>query len=345
MSREENIKIFKNTERYCKSSKILQAAIKTSTAEQKLILEMDEFCAPVKDRYFEDAQVIVSKKRSFEAASAYKGYKTCVHNFASATTPGGGVVKGSSAQEECLCRCSTLYFNLNTPDMWTGFYTPHKKAQNPIHNDDCIYTPGVVVICEDTAAPYLMRSEDWYEVNVITCAAPNLRQMPSNKMNIGDGIKKVKMMDKELQSLHEKRLTRILDIALAESNDVVILGAFGCGAFENNPEVVARAAKNVIQKYIHAFKVIEFAIYCSPKDQANYTIFDRIMHQMHPKYTFEDKVLFEVTKDKILMGKIEVVDCFGTFEQDEEPSYDIFVKGESGGLYKHIRESEIIGLA
>ena len=66
---------------------------------------------------------------------------------------------------------------------------------------------------------------------------------------------------------------------------------------------------------------------------------------MHPKYTFEDKVLFEVTKDKILMGKIEVVDCFGTFEQDKEPSYDIFVKGESGGLYKHIRESEIIGLA
>lgn len=118
-----------------------------------------------------------------------------------------------------------------------------------------------------------MKSEDWYSVNVITCAAPNLRLMPSNKMNIGDGVKKVKMSDEDLQAIHERRLTRILDIALSKDNEVVILGAFGCGAFENNPEVVARAAKNVIQKYLNAFKTIEFAVYCSPKDDTNYTVF------------------------------------------------------------------------
>ena len=66
-------------------------------------------------------------------------------------------------------------------------------------------------------------------------------------------------------------------MALAEKNQVVILGAFGCGAFMNNPEVVARAAKNVISNYLHAFEIIEFAVYCSPRDDSNYKIFERVM--------------------------------------------------------------------
>lgn len=277
MGRPENILIFNDTEKVCKADDKLKEAIKNSTSNQKLILESDEFSAPARDKYPEKAKVVVSKKRSYEAASSYKGYKTCVHNFASATTPGGGVVKGSSAQEECLCRCSTLFFSLNSPDMWDGFYGPHRVAQNPVHNGDCIYTPGVVVIKTDTASPELMQQKDWYEVNVITCAAPNLRQMPSNKMNTCDGVKKVKMLDEDLQALHEKRLARLLDIALAEGNEVVVLGAFGCGAFENNPEVVALASKNVIEKYLHAFKVIEFAVYCSPKDETNFFVFSRTL--------------------------------------------------------------------
>lgn len=275
MSREDNIEIFRKTEALCKSNETLKQVIKKSEANQKLILETDEYSTPNREVYADKAKIVVSRKRSFEAASGYKGYKTCVHNFASATTPGGGVVKGSSAQEECLCRCSTLYFNLNAPKMWEGFYSPHRIKQNPVHNGDCIYTPEVMVVCEDTAYPRVMKPEDWYPVNVITCAAPNLRLMPSNSMNIGDGTKRVKMADEELQSIHEKRLTRILDIAVAEGNEVIILGAFGCGAFENSPEVVARATKNVVEQYQKAFKVIEFAVYCSPRDESNYLIFNK----------------------------------------------------------------------
>ncbi len=284
MSREENVIIFNETEAICKTDEKLKDAIKQSSASQRLILEADEFSAPTREKYSDKAKVVVSKKRSYEAASHYKNYKTCVHNFASATTPGGGVVKGSSAQEECLCRCSTLYFNLNSPDMWAGFYTPHIMTQDPVHNDDCIYTQGVVVIKTDTASPVLMKEEDWYSVNVITCAAPNLRQMPSNSMNTCDGIKKVKMLDEDLQALHEKRLTRIMDIALAEGNEAIILGAFGCGAFENNPEVVAKATKNVIEKYLYSFKAIEFAVYCSPRDESNYEIFNRMFGNMIERF-------------------------------------------------------------
>lgn len=119
-----------------------------------------------------------------------------------------------------------------------------------------------------------MPEKEWYKVNMITCAAPNLREKPSNMMNSGNV--KVKITDDELLAIHVKRFTRILDIALVNNNDVVILGAFGCGAFENNPSVVAMAAKNVVEKYIHAFRVIEFAVYCSPRDSHNYDVFSSV---------------------------------------------------------------------
>lgn len=277
MGREDNVRIFRDTEMQCKKNQRLSDAVKDSVANQKLYLANDVITIPDKSVYKRNAKIVISKKRSYEAAGAYAGQKVCVHNFASATTPGGGVVKGSSAQEECLCRCSTLYFCLNTPDMWNGFYTPHRMAQNPIHNEDCIYTPGVVVMKTDTEMPAMLPLEKWYDVNVITCAAPNLREKPSNKMNQADGKCAVKVSDKDLLDIHEKRLTRILDIALIEGNEVVILGAFGCGAFDNNPEIVARAAKNVIPRYINAFETIEFAVYCTPRDERNYKTFERVL--------------------------------------------------------------------
>nr|WP_268871269.1 TIGR02452 family protein [Ligilactobacillus ruminis] len=85
------------------------------------------------------------------------------------------------------------------------------------------------------------------------------------------------MTEKELLAIHEKRARRILDVAVSEGNEIVILGAFGCGAFKNKTEIVARAYKNVIADYLHAFKTIEFAVYCTPKDDSNYRAFERIM--------------------------------------------------------------------
>ena len=279
MGREENVMIFQDTERMCKENHKLKAAVTKSIEFQKVILESDIIPEINKMKYAEPAQIIVSKKRSFEAAVAYKGQKVCVHNIASASNPGGGVVHGSSAQEECLCRCSSLYFCLNSCEAKYGFYKPHRDAKNPIHNDDIIYTPDVMVFKTDTAYPELMSESEWYNVNVITCAAPNLREQPSNKYNSGDGNRAIQISDKELMKIHEKRLRRILDVSVMEENEVVILGAFGCGAFSNPPEVVAQAAKNVIEDYRHAFRTMEFAVYCSPRDQRNYKIFDRILSE------------------------------------------------------------------
>ena len=277
MGRYENIEIFKDTERLIKTNSKLQNLVRSSTEKQELILENDNVPVGLLEKYESDAKVIVSKKRSFEAALAYRNMKTAVHNFASASNPGGGVVHGANAQEECLCRCSGLYFILNTQIMRNGFYEPHKRAHNPIHNDDIIYTPEVTVFKSDTASPTLLAEKDWYDVDVITCAAPNLRENPSNKYNQGDGNKRVKLSDKELLQIHEKRLKRILDVAVSKGDEVIILGAFGCGAFMNKTEIVALAAKNVVEEYLKAFKIVEFAVYCSPRDDENYKTFDRVL--------------------------------------------------------------------
>ena len=277
MGRVENVIVFKDTENLCKTNNRIKESIQRATASQKLILEKDTLPEQKRDLYETTAKVVVSKKRTLEAAGGYKGNKIAVHNFASASNPGGGVVRGSSAQEECLCRCTGLFFSLNTPDMWDGFYTPHRMEHDPIHNDDIIYTPDVTVFKTDTARPELMQEDDWYDVDVITCAAPNLRLNPGNIFNKCDGRQQVRIEDKELLGIHEKRLRRILDVAVMEGRDTIILGAFGCGAFENDPEVVALANRNVIKDYLHAFRNIEYAVYCSSRDDRNYKIFERVL--------------------------------------------------------------------
>ena len=277
MKREENIDIFQDTLRIFQENECLIKATKVAQENQQVIPETEILDDTRTTLYDNPATVIVSKKRSFEAASAYKDQKVCVHNFASASNPGGGVKNGANAQEECLCRCSNLYLCLKMPKLWDDFYLPHRTARNPLHNDDIIYTPGVRIIKSDTATPKLLPKSQWFDVDVITCAAPNLRERPGNSYNSGDGSAPVKITDKALLQLHEKRLRKILDVAYIKGNEIVILGAFGCGAFSNNPYVAATAAKNVIKDYLYKFKIIEFAIYCNPRDDSNYKTFMGIL--------------------------------------------------------------------
>lgn len=268
MGRNENVEIFEDTRRLCQTNPELVRAIRESNSRQEVIFEAD--CVSAAPRFLEPAKIVVSKKRSFEAAQAYLPHQTCVLNFASATNPGGGVVLGSTAQEECLCRCSTLYANLTDGKVWKPFYGAHREQHNQLYNDDCIYTPDVVVFKTDTREPKLLDKADWWKVNVITCAAPNLR--PDR-----DGNRSVRIGEKELYALHVKRMRRIMNIVAGRGNDVVILGAYGCGAFKNPPEVVAAAMRQVSWEYRYHFKTIEFAVYCSPRDERNYDVFKRVI--------------------------------------------------------------------
>lgn len=110
------------------------------------------------------------------------------------------------------------------------FYRRHREADDPLYNNDCIYTPAVKVFKSDSNFPELMQESEWWDVDVITCAAPNLRSVPSNMMNPNAGSSKAEILYAGLRELLESRVKRIFEIAIVNGADVLILGAFGCGA-------------------------------------------------------------------------------------------------------------------
>lgn len=274
----KNAEIFKETEYQCKTDMYLRQAIENSLNSQYCLHEKSTVELPKMIEKPEN-KVVVSGKRTLEAAEVYakQGKKVCVLNFASATNPGGGVIHGSSAQEEALCRCSTLYPCLNTERMRKEFYMPHRKADNPLYNADCIFTPGVKVFKSDGDFPELLKKSEWWDVDVITCAAPNLRDKPSNRMNPGSGSKKASVTTEDLKGIFEKRIRRIFEIAIREKAEVLILGAFGCGAFRNPPEVVAGVFAECTKKYGKYFDVIEYAVYHRDYEAVNYDVFKEKM--------------------------------------------------------------------
>ncbi len=273
--RIRNIEIFEDSVELMNENTALQRAIEASIMNQRLYLETETAAVSVPHKKKKNVETVISQKRSFEAASLYAraGKKVCVLNFASAVNPGGGVTQGASAQEECLCRCSTLYPCLNIEEMWKRFYGPHRAAGNPLYNDDCLYTPGVVVFKSDVSCPERMEEQDWYQVDVLTCAAPNLREAMVEFVNSNTGKQFGKFERGRLYQLFLRRIERIFRIAAANEEDVLILGAFGCGAFCNPPEMVARAFKDVQKKYAAYFEMIEYAVFCRGDETKNHTAF------------------------------------------------------------------------
>ena len=226
----------------------LRRAVEHSVANQFMVEEEDNIDQPLPAAV--RTQYVVSGKRSFEAAAGYDGKKVAVLNYANNHSIGGAPFS-AGAQEESLCRCSTLLPCLQA--MREPFYMKHQE-QYRVHeidylgNDDLIYTPDVVVFKTDERTdpvyPQMMSEDEWYKVNVITCAAPQFRRddtLPGN-----------------YEQLIRQRIKKILDVAAMQGNEVVILGAWGCGAFKNPIEVVAKAFVELVRNY--DFETVEFAL-------------------------------------------------------------------------------------
>ncbi|MBQ2990582.1 MAG: TIGR02452 family protein [Clostridia bacterium] len=270
---EKRTLIFEETMRVCNGEESLRSAMAASAAGQTIIWQED--AEPRwQPRFERPAKRAVSGKRSFEAARAYarEGKRVCVLNFASSVSPGGGVTYGSQAQEESLCRVSTLYPALSGGSA-KPFYDRHwemiragtMKREN---RDDCICTPGVIVLREDAGEEPLLAQEERYTVDVITCAAPDLRE-------VSDGSRYAPTQD-ELAALLTKRWRRILAVAAANGADVLILGAFGCGVFANPPQMVAQAFDTAAQGIDRCFETIEFAVYSREAASTNRRAFEAI---------------------------------------------------------------------
>lgn len=207
-------------------------------------------------------KIFVVPDSTFSAAQKNLRYgKTAVLNFANPQYPGGGASKGAVAQEECLCRCSNLYLCLSAPNIFEDYYFYHKKYTNHLFSDRLIYTKDVVVFKDESEVPALLSRDEWFFVDVITCAAPY--------------IAKIDIDNTSLKSLFKSRIKNIFEAAIDNGVEVIILGAFGCGAFKNPPEVVAEAFHEVIDEngYADNFKKIVFAIKCNPNNTKNLDVF------------------------------------------------------------------------
>ena len=265
VDKDELAKIFQDTQNLYESNETLKSAVQKSVDGTKFYNAEDYPTLPTKN--FDKTLITVTKGRTFETAmSLHKNNgdaKIAVHNFASATNPGGGVVHGSRAQEESLCRCSTLYPALNTKENWRRYYDFHRKLGDAIYTDACIFTPNVIICKSDVDLPQRLPRESWVTVDVMTCAAPNLRYFD--------------LSDEELLKIHETRGRHMMTILANHGAEIFVTGAFGCGALKNNPEVVAQAYKNILPDFDGYFKEIVFAIYCTPREVKNFDSFKKIL--------------------------------------------------------------------
>lgn len=281
--RQRRIAVFEDTIQYCEQEQKLVNAIRNSRENTRLYLD------PLSDTEKPEAdnracRITVSAMRTIECAcklaKEYPDSRIGVLNFASATNPGGGVIRGSNAQEECLCRCSTLYPCLDVDPLWQGYYTFHRKRHSALYTDACIYTPDIVAFKSDEKWPMQLSQEDWITLDIISCAAPNLRECPSNDMNPSAG-ERVLIKDKDLRELLEQRIRGILQVAAFHEVDVLVLGAFGCGAFRNSPQMVAEVFKKALEEYQCYFNAVEFAVYCNLSDMSNYEVFASVLQSQY----------------------------------------------------------------
>lgn len=272
--RQRLIEVFQDTQKYYTKNEQLADAVAASRKGTRLYGPDDYPALP--EKRATPVQIEVTKITSFTAASQRYFHHGMEHiavlNFASAVNPGDGVRSGSSAQEESLCRCSTLYPALNQRFLWEKYYEPNRAANDPLHTDACIWSPGIVICKLDTSGNPRIAPEGWATVDVISCAAPNLRERTGNLHN-PETAASVRLTSDEQYAIHLKRAKHILHIAASKQADVLILGAFGCGAFANDPWAVARAYKDALEEYGQYFKYIEFAVYCRDYETENYDAF------------------------------------------------------------------------
>lgn len=245
MGREELISSFQDTLKYAETS--LKNKIELARKSNIVFKEGFKSRKPHGDK---ECFITVVANTIFATAKNYiKDGKVAVLNFANPENPGGGVQNGAMAQEECLCRSSILYPCLIDDNVFDEYYQYHRNLRNNFFSDRLIYTKEVTVFKDDKVVPQMMPEDEWFNVDVITCAAPYLAKRKYTNLT---ALKKLLM----------SRIKNIFEAAIENDVDVIILGAFGCGAFKNPPLIVAQAFEKVILEngYRKAFKHIVFAI-------------------------------------------------------------------------------------
>ncbi|WP_441339407.1 TIGR02452 family protein [Paenibacillus sp. 7523-1] len=166
-------------------------------------------------------------------------------NFASAKNPGGGFLGGSQAQEESLARASGLYPCIS---QMNEMYDHNRKLRTCLYSDYMIYSPGVPVIRDDEDRLLAQ----YYTTAFITAPA----------VNAGVVKEREQADDQQIESVMKERIRYILDVAATNGHRTLVLGAYGCGVFRNDPVDVARYFHEVLvqENFRQSFDQIVFAV-------------------------------------------------------------------------------------
>lgn len=188
-----------------------------------------------------------------------------VLNLANPVNPGGGVRRGAKAQEEDLCRRSSLLLSLEGREA-RAYYSYNRNLHTYMGSDGIIITPDVEILKDENGNLL----EDSVIVSVMTCAAPMVRR----------GLEG--MSDEEYREMVYKRITGMLKTAAYLGYKVLVLGAFGCGAFGNDARVVSDLFYKAIKEFdydgmsaVDFFRRIDFAVLDHSPDQYNFRQFFR----------------------------------------------------------------------
>lgn len=179
-------------------------------------------------------------------------------NFASAVNAGGGFVRGARAQEEDLARCSALYACLQTQ---TEFYAFHRIDGSDLYSDRMIHSPRVPFF--RVHGEHLL--EQPYEASVITAAAPN-----AGRVLAADGGR-----GEEIERVFRRRTAKVLALAEAKGHRNLVLGAWGCGVFRNDPVMAADAFGSSLEsaRFRGRFDRVVFAVYDPRPGKPSHTPF------------------------------------------------------------------------
>lgn len=279
-SREILIGVFKDTQQKCRDYPDLRRETVKMQAQTLLYLKDYNAVDPqeksskpdievCEDTTFHCAQRLLQESKS--DLSEGQNSRIAVLNFANAYHPGGGVTYGDMAQEECLCRSSNLYSALTLPYFLRNYYKWNSRNTGDMGTDAVIWSPGVTVFKTDDPVPEEMGRDSWFQVDVITCAAPYF-----------DKNKRHPVTQEKLWDVFYHRIRNILEVAVAKDTDILVLGAFGCGAFNNPPELVADVCRELLidKGYFRFFTKTVFAIKKNDSANTNLEAFWKVFSQL-----------------------------------------------------------------
>ncbi len=180
-------------------------------------------------------------------------------NFASARNPGGGFLGGAQAQEEALARASALYPCLLVAQ---EYYARNRSNRSAIYLDLAVFSPKVPFFRDDTGRLL----EEPLLASVITAPAPNRGAVAQNEPE------NLPLIAATLR----RRAEMVLHIAQAHGIEGLVLGAWGCGVFRNDPGMVASIFADLIKppgRFAGVFRNVLFAVYDRTESQSTLRAF------------------------------------------------------------------------